>query len=114
MQPAPLKRMACKKKRMADGQSLRCLVAHLPIPAAGISKSTKPRWSILIATDDNKITRSASRLATSIDILHDAAIVSTESGSAGGQYADELETTEAATLMTTTRGPGVSGILDTV
>ena len=42
---------------------------------------------------------------------HDAAMVSTLSDKLGGQYALLLATTEAATLITTTSGPGVSGIL---
>ena len=37
-------------------------------------------------------------------------MVSIESGSAGGQYAEALAVTDAATLMTATKGPGVSGI----
>ena len=40
---------------------------------------------------------------------HEAAMVSIESGRLGGQYPDMLPVCEAATLITTTRGPGVSG-----
>jgi hypothetical protein len=36
---------------------------------------------------------------------YDAAIVSTASGSAGGQYLSGCFTTDDATLMTTTKGP---------
>ena len=41
---------------------------------------------------------------------YDAAMVSIESGREGGQYAETFLVTDAATLMTATKGPGVSGM----